>query len=157
MIAVKPEGFSNEHKKQYPLSVNVSIDEPSGRMTLEIALVDDDFRNYIIQNQKHRLDLLQPLQELVGFKLGDRIYLRDKKMSSQIEEDSGQGLESAIVAYPVSEDHALVTLADYFSERESGAVYPSGRDKNIIFEKSEAVSFSGVTLYILPTAQTNKY
>ena len=154
LIVSKPEGFTNKDTKQYPLNVDISIDEPSGQMTLITSLVDDDFSNYIIQNQKHRLDLLQPLQELMGFKLGDKIYLRDKKMSSQTVKNEQKGLESAIVAYPVSEHQTLITLAEYSSEEESAAVYPSGRDKNIIFEKSEAISVNGATFYILPTPHT---
>ena len=90
----------------------------------------------------------------MGFKLGDKIYLRNKKMSSRTIKDTHEGQETAIVAYPVSDDKILMTLANYFSELESEAVYTSGRDKNIIFEQSEAVSVSGASFYILPTSQT---
>ena len=145
-FALEGSGFLivNKDKNQYPLHIDVSIDEPSGQMKLQVSLVDDDFSNYIIQNQKHHLELLQPLQELMGFKLGGKIYLRNKK----------EGAKTAIAAYSVSEHQTLITLADYSSEEESSAVYPSGRDKNIIFEKSEAVSVPSATFYILPTSQT---
>ncbi len=147
LILSKPKGFFDLKTKQYSFFIQISIDEPSGRMSFYMSLLSDDFENYIIQNQKDALNLLEPLQELSGFKLGDRIYLRNKKMDSK-------GNETAIAAYPVEEGQTLFTLTDYYSERESKAVYTSGRDKNIIYEKSELVSPGGViNLYILPTLQ----
>lgn len=148
LIVNRPEEyFFDQQKEPYPFVVNISIDEHSGRMSLFMALFDDDFENYIIRNQKPALNLLEPLKELGGFKLGDRLYLRNKKMNSN-------GVETAIVAYPVSEDQTLFTLSDYYSESVSGAVYTSGRDKNIIYEKFSLVFVGGVDLYLRPTSQT---
>ena len=149
LILSKPKRFFDLQTKQYPFLISISIDEPSGRMSFYMSLLNDDFENYIIQNQKDSLNLLEPLQELSGFKLGDRIYLRNKTMDSK-------GNETAIAAYPALEEgQTLFTLTDYYSESESAAVYTSGRDKNIIYEKSELVSLpGGVNLYILPTLQT---
>lgn len=166
LIVSNPTGVPDDFLTKYPLEILVSIDEPSGRTEFEFSLMDDDFQNHMIKTQND-LNFLQPVQEILGFKLGDKIYLRDKK----------PGPQTAIVAYHHTTEHpdflhkmvtdtvapnrkALITLANYSNEEESKAVYTSGRDKNIVFEKSEAIFFSnsasidGTTLYILPTFQT---
>ena len=148
LIASNPTGQPDDFLTEYPVFILVIIDNASGRTQFQFSLMDDDFENHVIKKQQETLDLLHPVEELAGFKLGDKIYLRDKKT----------GPETAIVAYPVSDSHTLITLADYLSEIESEAVYTSGRDNNIVFEKSEAVSVAGgdVDLYILPTSQTKE-
>ena len=155
LIISNPKGRPDDFLTKYPLKIYVDIDQHSGKAEWQFSVVDDDFQNYLIKKQKDILDFLEPVQELGGFKLGDKIYLRDKKMSSRtITEDQGQ--ETAIVAYPASDSETLITLANYSSEAESRAVYTSGRDNNIIFETSEAISFPGIGFYILPTSHTKE-
>ena len=144
LIVSRPKGPSENLK--YPLLFRIDIDESSGRATFLVALADDDFESYVLENQIAGLDFSGPVQELLGFKLGDRVYLRDKK----------PGPGTAIVAYLTEGGQTLVTLAKYSDEEESPAVYPAGRDKNIIFEKSSAISVAGesVLLHIHPTSET---
>ena len=148
-FALKAAGFltvrkTNDSGDAQPLKFHIEINESSGRGEFILSLGDDDFEKYILENQSADLDLSKPAEGLLGFKLGDRIYLRDKK----------PGPGTAITAYPVEDGRTLITLAGYSDESESSAVYPAGRDKNIIFEKSSMVSVQGATFYIHPTFQT---
>ena len=128
------------------LVFDISINESSGIVNISVALIENDFSNYVLKNQ-HPVDLNQPVTSLTGFTLGDKIYLRDKKI----------GAKTAIVAYITENHQILTTLADYSYEAEAAVVYNSGRDKNITFQKSEAVLvWIGTTLIINPTFQTKK-
>ena len=142
LIVDKPGGLSEDLK--YPLQFRIEIDNSSGGASFILALADGDFESYVLENQTAGLDFSKPVQELQGFKPGDKIYLRDKK----------PGLKTAITAYLTENSQTLVALAEYSDEEESAAVYPSGRDKNIIFEKSSTVSVGGVQLFIHPTYET---
>ena len=156
LIISNPKGQPGDFLTNYPLQIYVRINQHSGKTEWQFSVVDNDFQNYIIKKQKDILDFLKPVQELGGFKLGDKIYLRDKKMSSRTITGTDQGQETAIVAYPVSDSETLITLGNYSSEAESEAVYTSGRDNNIIFETSESISFPGIDFYILSTSHTKE-
>ncbi len=145
-FALKAEGLlkTQSIKGRRPMYFYIEIDEGSGRALFILSLADDnDFEGYAMENQSADLDLSQPAEGLLGFKLGSRIYLRDKK----------PGPGTAIAAYPADGGRTLIALSSYSDEVESSAVYPSGRDKNIAFEKSERITAGGVSFYIHPTFQ----
>ena len=145
-FALEASGLMTVQKtdKEGPLlKFEISIDESSGRGAFFLGLVDDDFERRAWANQGAELDFSGPVREILGFELGGRIYLRDKK----------PGPETAIAAYLTEDGQTLVTLAKYTDEAESAAVYPSGRDKNIIFEKSEKILAGGLSFYMRPTGQ----
>ena len=128
-----------------PLSFHISINEPSGKANINFSLITNDFLKYIIKNQKP-LDLNQSVINLAGFTLGDKIYLRDKKI----------GAGTAITAYLTPHSQTLTALASYSNETETAAVYESGRDRNISFQKSESVSMGGISFNINSTSQVKK-
>ena len=88
LIISNPKGQPGDFLTNYPLKIYVDIDQHSGKAEWQFSVVDNDFQNYIIKKQKDILDFLEPVQELGGFKLGDKIYLRDKKMSSRTITDT---------------------------------------------------------------------
>ena len=125
-FALKPQGFliiSNPARvpdvflTKYPLEISFSIDEPSGRTGFAFSLVDDDFQNHMIKTPNDSLNFLQPVQELLGFKLGEKIYLRDKK----------PGPETAIVAYTVLNNHTTPKHPDFLHNLSTYAIPNSSK------------------------------
>ncbi len=131
-----------------PLTLRLRIDEPSGSLTLSVSLIKEDFYQYAIKNQAP-IDLSSKKTKIAGFALGDKIYLRNK--------DIGKG--AAIVSYLAGDDQEreiLTALADYSYEEEISAVYESGRDRNISYQKGEGISVGGVSLIINPTFKSRE-
>ena len=103
-------------------------------------MVSNDFEKYMIKNQKS-IELGQDLTEITGFALGDKIYLRDKKIGAAI----------TIVSYLTQDNQNLTALAGYDYQLEMPVVYESGRDKNISFQTGEGISLRGLEFVINPT------
>ena len=140
---------------QSPLMYDMEIDEPSGQTTLSAVLLNDDFSRYGLKSQKS-LNLDQASQKLNGFSLGDKIYLRDKKIgagtaiTAYIDDSS----KSSLAEKDLSDEDSskvLTVLASYWPEEESAVLYESGRDKNISFQKSEGIYSGGIWFDINPT------
>ena len=124
----------------------IIIDHASGTVSMTTLLADDDFGKHILKHQSP-IDLNQPAVNLIGFTLGDKIYLRDKNI----------GAGTAIVSYITDNNQTLTTLANYSYEEEVDVIYESGRDKNITFQKAEALTvWLGAILIINPTLQTKE-
>lgn len=131
--------------KNSSLVFNVDIDEPSGNLGMSVGLINDDFGKFVINNQK-TVNFNQTVKELNGFTLGDKIYLRNKKI----------GEATAIVSYITKNNQILTTLTDYSYEAEMAVVYESGRDRNISFQKAESISESAMNFIINPTFSTKE-
>ena len=123
------------------LLFHVMMDEASGYLEVYLNLLNNEFTIYALNNQKP-LDLRESPKSVAGFRLGEKLYLRNKDLGDM----------TAIVAY-VSKDskNTLFTLADYSDEVESSVVYESGRDQNITFQLSEWVRMGELDFYIHPT------
>ena len=138
--------IANQKQERDSLIFEIIIDHASGTADITALLADNDFGKYILKNQ-NPIDLNQPVTNLIGFTLGDKIYLRDKNI----------GAATTIVAYTTKDDQTLTTLAGYSHEEEVDVIYESGRDKNITFQKAEAIKvWLGATLIINPTFQTKE-
>ena len=138
--------IANQTQEKDSLIFEITIDHASGTADITALLVYNNFGKHILTNQ-NPIDLNQPVTNLIGFTLGDKIYLRDKKI----------GPATAIVAYMTDNNQTLTTLADYSYEEEVDVIYESGRDKNITFQKAEIINvWLGATLIINPTFQTKE-
>ena len=140
--ALEASGILIIDSEENTLAIEVTIDDPSGNTRLSVSTIDNSFDKYIIQNQEP-FDLSQSNKTLAGFTLGDKIYLRDKKI----------GASTAIAAYPTEDNRILTALTDYSHETEAAVVYESGRDKNITFQKGEYISLGGMDFFVNPTFQ----
>ena len=124
------------------LFFEIEIDESSGQATIFSALTTNDFSNYIYTQQTPFDFNESEVTTLSGFTLGEKIYLRDKKI--------GEG--TAITAY-LKDKQAITALANYGFEAEADVVYQKGRDQNITYQQSELIALAGLNLFINPTGK----
>ena len=125
------------------LGFEIIIDESSGHASIFSTVSTNDFSNYIATKQSPLDFNKSEVTTVVGFTLGEKIYLRDKKI----------GQETAITAYLSPDNQVITALADYGFEKEADVVYKSGRDQNITYQQSEYISINGLDLFINPTLQ----
>ena len=123
----------------------VTLDGASGQVGVQVSLAYNDFSRHIFKNQKP-FDLSRPVKEVHGFRLGDRLYLRNK--------DLGAG--TAVVAYETEGGTLLKALMDYSSELENSVVYGGGRDLSVTYQNQEMVSLNSMTFGIVPTFKTRE-
>ncbi len=125
-------------KSRPSAAIDIEIDRKNGLASVKTYLMNGDFANYIIQNQKS-IDFSQELVSLSGFTLGDKIYLGDKKNEKQV-----------FVVYKTKEDQTLRGLADYSPRGDLPVLYKGM--ENISVQKSERILINGIFFTINSTS-----
>ena len=114
----------------------IVIEELSGSIQITTSLINNSFKRYAVKNQDS-VDLSKErVTKLNGFRLGEKIYLRNKDI----------GLGKAIVAYS-KDDQLLTALADYRYEMEMPVAYNL---QSISFQKVASITTGDVTFFVNP-------
>ena len=139
--------FSSLSKK--PLRLDISIREHSGQAIITSYRIHSPFEEYIVRNQKP-LDLTSDAgRELLGFSLGDKIYLRNK--------DSGKGeAEAVYLPYDFRMFRPINTLGIWNEDLEMSVLYEDGGERNLSWQRSEFFGAGGIGFSIQPLFQEQK-